>query len=160
MIVPFPLEKLLFFVRKVFLLLIWGLGKVKLSGLHMFRFTAMCSSAKAIRRGPSEKNQCSKTELGQKTKSEFSNALSVEKIFKAKKSALRHGIWFSALNRVERGVVDLTVRYVDSIKSTKLATVLTAIMQKLTVAAESIVDKMAKSVGFVQARKISEIALK
>ncbi|MCW4023422.1 MAG: hypothetical protein NWF01_00090 [Candidatus Bathyarchaeota archaeon] len=90
----------------------------------------------------------------------FDNGITVGKVFEAKKFALRRGFWFRALSRVERGVVDLTVRYVDSIKSTKLATVLTAIMQKLKVAAESVVDKMVKSVGFVQARKISEIALK
>jgi hypothetical protein len=92
------------------------------------------------------------------SKAPSGNALSVKKLFEAKRSALRHGIWYRALNKLERGVVDLTVRYVNDVKSTKLAQVLTAIIQKLQVAAESIVDKMVKSIGFAQAKKISEIA--
>ncbi len=59
------------------------------------------------------------------------SALSIGKLNETKKHALRRGVWFKALNRVERGIIDLTVKYVDNIKSTKLAKVLTAIIEKL-----------------------------
>lgn len=77
----------------------------------------------------------------------------------AKKAALRRGIWFRALNRVERGVLDLTVRYVDCIRSAKLATVVTAILEKLKLATESVVDRLVRSVGFSLAQKVSAVAV-
>jgi hypothetical protein len=39
--------------------------------------------------------------------------LSVGKLVEAKKVALRRAVWFRALNRVERGIIDLTVKVVD-----------------------------------------------
>jgi hypothetical protein len=78
----------------------------------------------------------------------------------AKKAALRRGIWFRALNRVERGVLDLTERYVDRIKSSKLAYVVTAILEKLKLATESAVDRLVRTVGLPLAQKISLIAQK
>jgi hypothetical protein len=76
-----------------------------------------------------------------------------------KKLALRQGIWFRILSRIERGVIDLTVKYVNNIKSAKLAKVVTAIMEKLQSAMESIVDKLVRTVGLPLARKISNIAV-
>jgi hypothetical protein len=94
-----------------------------------------------------------------KGKSVLGNVLSVGNLFEARKFALRRGIWFRALNRLERGVVDLTVRYVDEIRSAKLTKVLTVILAKLQLAVESVMDKMVRSDGFAQARKISRVAL-
>jgi hypothetical protein len=84
---------------------------------------------------------------------------SVGKLAEAKKFALRRGVWFRALSRVERGVLDLTVRYVDNIRSSKLATLVTAILDKLQLAMESVVDRMVRLVGVPQAKKISGIAV-
>lgn len=89
-----------------------------------------------------------------------SPSLSGEKIFKIKKFALRRGIWFKALSRIERGILDLTMKYVNNIKSTRLAKVLTAIIEKLHQAMESKVDKLMKSIGLPLAEKISRIAVK
>jgi hypothetical protein len=85
--------------------------------------------------------------------------ISVGRLADAKKAALRRGFWFRVLNRVERGVVDLTMRYVDNIKSTLLAKVLTAILDKLTIAGESMVDRMVRTIGVSRAMKISAIAV-
>ena len=52
------------------------------------------------------------------------SCLSTKDLSEAKKSALRRGVWFRSLSRVERGIIDLTVRYVDNVKSSKLAKVL------------------------------------
>jgi hypothetical protein len=86
--------------------------------------------------------------------------LSIGKLVTAKKTALRHGVWFRALNKLERGVLDLTTRYVACIKSTKLATVVTAILEKLKLASESMMDCLARTVGLPLAQKTSLIAQK
>lgn len=76
-----------------------------------------------------------------------------------KKVALRRGVWYRALNRLERGVIDLTVKYVDSIRSSKLATLVTAILDKLHAASESMLDRLTRSVGYSLAQRISGIAV-
>ena len=86
-------------------------------------------------------------------------SLSIGKLIEAKKLALKRRLWFKNLSRVECGIIDLTVRYVATIKSIKLANVVTAILSKLQSANESIVDKLVKKVGLALARKISEIAV-
>jgi hypothetical protein len=84
---------------------------------------------------------------------------SIQELALAKKLALRRGLWYRTLNRVERGIIDLTVKYVDNIKSSKLAKVVTAIIEKLQVSMETLADKMVRTVGLPLARKISEIAV-
>ena len=81
------------------------------------------------------------------------------KLTDAKKTALRRGIWFRSLNRVERGIIDLTVKYVDSIKSSKLAQIVTAILEKLQMTMESTAEKLVRIIGLPLARKISKIAV-
>ncbi len=94
-----------------------------------------------------------------KTNKELSSSLSIKTLNETKKHALRRGIWFKALNRIERGIIDLTVKYVDNIKSAKLAKVLTAILVKLQTTTESMVDKLVRTIGLPLARKISNIAV-
>ena len=50
--------------------------------------------------------------------------------------ALRHRIWFT-LSRLERGVVDLTIRYVDEVKSEVLSLVIGRIACKILKALRS-----------------------
>ena len=83
----------------------------------------------------------------------------VGKLAEAKRAAFRRGVWFRALNRVERGVVDLTMKYVDAIKSTKLAKVLTAILEKLRLATEGMAERLVRTVGVSLAQKMSDIAV-
>ena len=63
--------------------------------------------------------------------------LSVGELVEARKVAQRRGVWFRVLSRVERGIVDLTVKVVDCIKSGKLAKMLEAIVEKLQLALEN-----------------------
>ena len=86
-------------------------------------------------------------------------SISIGRLAQAKTAALRRGVWFRSLSRVERGIIDLTVRYVDSIKSSKLAQVVTAIIEKLQQTMESMADKIVRTVGLSLARKISNIAV-
>lgn len=85
--------------------------------------------------------------------------ISVGRLVEAKRVALRRGVWFRALNRVERSVLDLTVRCVDKIRSAMLAKVVTAILIKLKLAMESAVERMVRVVGRSLALKVSSIAL-
>ena len=83
---------------------------------------------------------------------------SVGKLAKVKQFALRRKVWFRSLSRVERGVFDLTIKYVDSVKSSLLAKVLTAILEKLQFASASFVDRVARSFGCALARKAAGLA--
>jgi hypothetical protein len=84
---------------------------------------------------------------------------SVKALAQFKKAALRRRVWFKLLSRVERGIVDLTIECVDNIKSRKLAEVVTAIIDKLQSTAESVVDRLVRTVGLPLARKASSIAV-
>jgi hypothetical protein len=87
-------------------------------------------------------------------------SLSVRKLSTLKHLALRKRVWYRCLSHLERSIIDLTVQCVECIKSSKLATVVTAIVQKLDTAMESMVDRLVWSVGFSLTQKISEIANK
>lgn len=87
-------------------------------------------------------------------------SLSVRKLSNLKHLALRKRVWFRCLSHLERSIIDLTVQCVDSIKSSKLANVVTAIVEKLDTAMESMVDRLVRTVGLPLAQKISEIATK
>jgi hypothetical protein len=92
-------------------------------------------------------------------KAQTGKTISAKILVETKKAALRRGMWFKTLNRVERGIIDLTVRYVDNIKSSKLAKIVTAIIQKLELTSENMAKKLARTIGLPLARKISSIAL-
>ena len=50
--------------------------------------------------------------------------------------ALRRRVWYGALDRVERGLVDLTIRWVDKVRSRRLTETLLRILVKLARAME------------------------
>lgn len=79
---------------------------------------------------------------------------------KIKKKALRHGIWFKILSRIERIQMDLTVKVVDKVKSILLAKVLRSIIVRLFDAMESQVKRLMRDVGTNLAHKIGEIGKK
>jgi hypothetical protein len=79
-------------------------------------------------------------------------------LVQAKRVALRRHVWFRSLSLVERGIVDLTVQCVDRIRSGKLAKLLTAIMDKLQSAMESMVERLVRTIGVPLAEKISRLA--
>lgn len=85
---------------------------------------------------------------------------SIKNLIEIKRVALRRRVWFKTLNKVERGIIDLTVKYVDKIRSTMLAKVLTAIIEKLQSTMRSRLDCLVRTIGSVMAERISEIAIK
>lgn len=87
------------------------------------------------------------------------HALSVSALLRIKQLALRRRIWFKALNHLERGIIDLTVKTVDHIKSSKLAQVVTGILSKLEAAMESLTSRLARTIGLPLAQKLSDLAV-
>jgi hypothetical protein len=50
---------------------------------------------------------------------------------KIKSRAIRTRIWYKALSRIERGILDLTIRCVDEVRSNTLSRTITTIIGKI-----------------------------
>jgi hypothetical protein len=72
--------------------------------------------------------------------------------------ALRRRVWFGALDHIERGLVDLTIRYVDQVKSKRLRQVLVEILEKLAQAMERGMGRILGR-GRMRAARASELAV-
>ena len=86
--------------------------------------------------------------------------LSRQGLTKIKARALRRKVWFKALSRVERGIIDLTIRCVERIRSHALMKTVLAIIDKLLRTLEESYLKKVERAGREIARKICEIAWK
>ncbi len=84
--------------------------------------------------------------------------ISLHRLAQMRTRAIRKGVWFEVLNRVERAQIELTVRVVKRIRSLLLTKVLTALMTKLLTAFESKVDRFAGKIGWNLARRLGLIA--
>lgn len=91
--------------------------------------------------------------------SAFHNLNSMQ-LKKFKFKALRAGIWFKALPRIDRVLVDLTIKVTENIRSSYLAKSLFDIISKLDRLLESSVLKSLRLIGRPLAEKISEVAQK
>jgi hypothetical protein len=54
-----------------------------------------------------------------------------------KTRGLRRRLWYSTLSRMERGLVDLTIRWVDKVRSGRMTETLVRILAKLAMALET-----------------------
>jgi hypothetical protein len=81
-------------------------------------------------------------------------------LMKLRIKAMRAGVWFRALPRIDRVLVDLTIKVTDNIRSAHLAKCIFAVVGKLEGLLESSVMKSLKLVGRSLAEKISSIAQK
>ena len=73
--------------------------------------------------------------------------------------ALRRRVWFGVLSKIDRGIVELTIRCVDRIRSTRLASVISHIVHKIMRALKSGFLDRAESVGRGLAEKLGDIAV-
>ncbi|MFX0132139.1 MAG: hypothetical protein ACFFDN_00705 [Candidatus Hodarchaeota archaeon] len=76
-----------------------------------------------------------------------------------RRRALRRGVWFSALDSVERGILTLTSRLVDEVRSTELCVELVKILAKIRDALRSGFVRRMEEYGLVQARRLSAQAV-
>jgi len=72
--------------------------------------------------------------------------------------ALRGRFWFKVLTRLERGILDLTIKVVDRVRSPLLTRILQGIVDKLVEALEGKIRRLMATVGKQIAEKISFIA--
>lgn len=79
---------------------------------------------------------------------------------KLKLKAIRAGIWFKALHRIDRALVNLTIKVTENIRSFSLAKSIFAVVDKLDGLLESRFLQSLKLVGRQLAEKISLIAKK
>lgn len=81
-----------------------------------------------------------------------------EELNKIKRKALRRKVWFKALNRMERALIDLVIRVVERVRSPKLAKIVARILEKLREALKTRIEKLMETVGRNIARKHAECA--
>ena len=85
--------------------------------------------------------------------------MSVSWLASLRRDALRRRVWFRILSRVERGVVDLTLRYVDQIRSLRLSLAISRVACKILGAFKSKFLNRVEAFGCDLAEKISKIAV-
>lgn len=88
----------------------------------------------------------------------ISGMLGRGEILRLKLKAIRSGIWFSALRRIDRALVDLTLRVTDKVNSDTLAKELISVLMVLGNALENRISRAVRGVGFQVARKMSLVA--
>jgi hypothetical protein len=86
--------------------------------------------------------------------------LSKAQLIKLKLKAVRAGVWFKALPRIDRVLVDLTIKVTSSIRSVTLAKNILAVTRKLEELLESSLIRAFREVGLLLAKKISLVAQK
>jgi hypothetical protein len=69
--------------------------------------------------------------------------------------ALRRGVWYSALDRVDRGILYLTSRVVDEVRSVALGDMIVKILAKLKEALKSGFVRHMESYGSERARAVA-----
>jgi hypothetical protein len=89
-----------------------------------------------------------------------SSPLNRTQLIKLRVKAMRAGVWFRALPRIDRVLVDLTIKVTDNIRSASLAKCIFAVVGKLEGLLESRVLKSLRLIGRPLAEKISLSAQK
>ena len=77
---------------------------------------------------------------------------------KMKVRAMRAGVWFKSLPRIDRVLIDLTIKVADSVRSASLARCVLAVTRKLDGLLESRLARSIREIGFPSASKLSFFA--
>jgi len=81
-------------------------------------------------------------------------------LIKLKLKAMRAGVWFRALPRIDRVLIDLTIKVTRCIRSSILANCILSITRKLEGLLESRFVRAMREIGFSLAYKLSLFAQK
>jgi hypothetical protein len=84
--------------------------------------------------------------------------LSKRELVKVKLKAIRAGVWFRALPKIDRALVDLTIKVSDGVRSAFLAQRILLVARKLESFLESKFARAIREVGLPLARKLSLLA--
>ncbi len=88
-----------------------------------------------------------------------SNMLQFDKrqLLNLKTRAMRSGAWFRSLKRIDRVLIDLTIKVVENIRSSRLAKSIQALAIKLEYVMKSGFSQRVQEIGFSLAEKISSV---
>ena len=81
-------------------------------------------------------------------------------LLKLRTKAMRSGVWFKALQRIDRVLVDLTIKVACNVRSIILAKSILIVTRKLQELLESKFSRTIRNIGFPMARNLSEFAQK
>lgn len=79
-------------------------------------------------------------------------------LLQVKTRAFRLKVWFKALSRIERAIMDLTLSCVEQIRSRTLEATISTIIDKILVALQSRFLSNAEKIGREMAERLGEIA--
>jgi hypothetical protein len=82
-----------------------------------------------------------------------------ENLCKLRLMAMRRRVWFRALSRVDRALVELTIRVAGKVRSSALTKALAVVVGKLEEAFENQLSNAVRTVGVPLARKLGLIAV-
>ena len=88
------------------------------------------------------------------------NFLEKRQLEKLKMKAMRAGVWYKALPRIDRALVDLTIKVAETIRSPHLARSILSIAGKLEGLLESKLQRAVREIGLPLAHKLSLFAQK
>ena len=89
-----------------------------------------------------------------------SSFLNRSQLVKLRLKAMRAGVWFRTLPRIDRALVDLTIKVAENIRSAHLVRSILSVVGKLEGLLESSFMKSLRLVGRPLAEKISSMAQK
>ena len=89
-----------------------------------------------------------------------SDFLSKAQLVKLKLKAMRAGVWYRALPRIDRVLVDLTIKVASTIRSPHLARSILSVAGKLESLLESKLQRAIREIGLPIAHKLSIFAQK
>ena len=81
-------------------------------------------------------------------------------LVKLKLKAMRAGVWFRALPRIDRVLVDLTIKVAGIVRSFTLAKSILSVIRKLDDLLESKFLRAIREIGFPVSRRLSLVAQK
>ena len=87
-----------------------------------------------------------------------SGFIGTAQLFRLKRKAVRAGVWFRALPRIDRVLVDLTIKVARNVRSSSLAKSILSVARKLEGLLESKVSRAIREVGFSLASELGELA--
>jgi hypothetical protein len=89
-----------------------------------------------------------------------SSFINKTQLMKLKLKAIRAGVWYKALPRIDRVLIDLTIKVASNIRSSTLAKNIQAVMKKLEELMENRLSRAIRLIGLPLAQKISSVAQK
>ena len=94
------------------------------------------------------------------TQESSSSFINKTQLLKIKKKAMRAGVWYRALPRIDRVLIDLTIKVAVNIRSFRLANNIHAVMKKLEALMEGKLSQAIRLIGLPLAQRIGSIAQK